>query len=92
MFDGGKVTTLGATSVVMILVNTQAWPKILFEIQNKKKLREEPDELIRARMFVEQLDVIVEFCTGLMGKMNKLADGADEEGANNQKARDNAII
>lgn len=48
--------------------------------------------LKRAKLFVMQLDVIVDFCTGLMNKMQDMAEGEEDDKADNAKARDRKTI
>jgi hypothetical protein len=48
-----EVTTLGATAVMMILINAEAWPTILEALQDKERLDKVSSEDKRAKKFVK---------------------------------------
>lgn len=67
VFAGGEhVTTLGATAVILILINMQAWPIFIHEWHNQTPVRELPTQKMRVEQFINSIDLILEFCTGLM--------------------------
>lgn len=63
-FEGKNVTTLGASAVVMILINAQAWPFMLENIQHTG-LEHVINENEKVRKLIDQLDIIVEVCSSL---------------------------
>ena len=56
LFEAGdnekEVTTLGATAVMMILINAEAWPAILEKLQARERLDQVSSEDKRAKKFV----------------------------------------
>lgn len=81
----GNVSTMGATSMIMILINLQAWPSIREQLNKKKRLKSIQNIRERAIAFVEQLDVIIEFCTAIMHKMKELSQ-------KNQSQQDESLL
>jgi hypothetical protein len=53
LFEDTTVTTLGATSIIMILMNISAWPIITMDMQSLKRIKNEPLEKKRAHMIIQ---------------------------------------
>ena len=65
IFVGKDVTTLGASAMVLILANAQAWPHLIELLQNMPELLAIDDEHKRVHKFIRQLDMVVDFCSEL---------------------------
>jgi hypothetical protein len=65
IFTGKDVTTLGASAMVLILANAQAWPHLIELLQNMPELLAIDDEDKRVHKFIKQLDMVVDFCSKL---------------------------
>lgn len=74
-----KVTTLGISATIMILYNMIAWPYIHECQEAKPPIRTLKTERERAWQLIGQLDVIIDFCSSIMGQINSLATGEDEK-------------
>lgn len=72
LFEGNDVTTLGAASIVMILVNAYVWPRLLEDIQEERNIMSISDDLDRCRKYIHQLDIMVHFCSQLNVKITEL--------------------
>ena len=64
--DDKLVSTMGIAAVIMILSNITIWPQMLGEIREEPKLSGIDSARRRAVVFVRQLDVIVQYISGLM--------------------------
>ena len=71
-----KVTTLGICATIMILYNIIAWPYIHECTNMKKNIKLMHTQAERAWAVVEQVDVLVEFCTSIMSTIKNLASEA----------------
>lgn len=85
IFAKNDVSTLGASASIMVLVNVQCWTIMTEQInQQRQKDNEISDPRKRAKNFVSQLDLVIEFASNLMNQIQANADN-DGELADAQK-------
>jgi len=63
---GESISTMGISASIMILTNIVAWPNILENMQKEHPISHTKNELDRAKSLVEQIDLILDFCSALM--------------------------
>lgn len=83
-----KVTTLGISSTIMILYNMIAWPYIHEQQELKPPIQTLKTERERAWLLINQLDVITDFCSSIMGKISSLATGDDQKEDDGAQGKD----
>lgn len=69
---------MGTSAGIMILINILSWPSNLLEMRKKKELSKLKLHK-RAVSLLNQLDEVVEFCSGLMNQIKDLGKQIDEE-------------
>ena len=69
-----KVTTLGISATIMTLYNMIAWPHI-HEKSEKIRIHNVKTEMGRAKELYNNLDLIVDFISSIMGQIKELASG-----------------
>ena len=70
-----KITTLGISATIMILYNMIGWPYIHELTKDKLTIEKLKEDIQRAYAIVNQVDLICDFCTGIMTMVKNLSTG-----------------
>jgi len=63
---GESVSVMGMSAAILILTNIVAWPSILEEMYTLDNVSLEDSEMVRAKSLVNQIELILNFCSALM--------------------------